>query len=122
MCLTILTKKRAFDSCQVLAVWKFIFAAQQFGTSDCYFCTRMKPDSKQQQLKDEKIRQMQIAGAEAVIQGFLDQGFKVSSEFGDERVQMRITLHNGKTITIHTPYESLTEGPGVLAFIQKLDR
>ena len=65
---------------------------------------------------------MQISGAETVIQGFLDQGFKVSSEFGDERVQMRITLHNRKTITIHTPYESLTEGPGVLAFIQKLDR
>lgn len=121
MCLTILTKKRAFDSCQVLAVWKFIFAAQQFGTSDCYFCTRMKPDSKQQ-LKDEKIRQMQIAGAEAVIQGFLDQGFKVSSEFGEERAEMQITLHNGKTITIHSPYESLTQGPGVLAFIQKLDR
>ena len=82
----------------------------------------MKPDIKQQQLKDEKIRQMQISGAEAVIQGFLEQGFKVSSEFGDERVQMRITLHNGKTITIHTPYEGLTEGPGVLSFIQKLDR
>lgn len=104
-----------------MAVWKFIFAAQQFGTSDCYFCTRMKPDSKQQ-LKDEKIRQMQIAGAEAVIQGFLDQGFKVSSEFGEERAEMQITLHNGKTITIHTPYESLTQGPGVLTFIQKLDR
>lgn len=88
----------------------------------CLYLQRMKPDSKQQQLKDEKIRQMQISGAEAVIQGFLEQGFKVSSEFGDERVQMRITLHNGKTITIHTPYESLTEGPGVLAFIQKLDR
>lgn len=88
----------------------------------CLYLRRMKPDNKQQQLKDEKIRQMQISGAETVIQGFLDQGFKVSSEFGDERVQMRITLHNGKTITIHTPYESLTEGPGVLAFIQKLDR
>ena len=83
----------------------------------------MKPDSKQQQLKDEKIRQMQISGAEAIIQSFQEQGYRIQSAFNEERVEMRLTLHSGKTIQLHTSYASLTENtPGVLDLIQKLDR
>ena len=83
----------------------------------------MKQNTQQQKLKDEKIRQMQLSGAEAIIQSFRDQGFKIKSAFNEERVEMRLTLHSGKTIQLHTSYASLTENtPSVLDLIQKLDR
>ena len=81
----------------------------------------MKQDTQQQKLKDEKIRQMQISGAEAVIQSFLEQGLKIESAFEEERVEMRLTLHSGKTVRLHTSYASLTEcAANVLDLIQKV--
>lgn len=83
----------------------------------------MKSDSQQEKLKEEKIRQMQISGAEAVIEAFRKQGLKIESAYAEERVELRITLHRGKTVRLHIPYASLTEGSvNVFDLIRKLDR
>lgn len=55
---------------------------------------------QKQALKDEKIRQMEVSGAEAVIQSLTEQGFSVKGEFLENRVSLAFTLSNGKIITL----------------------
>ena len=45
---------------------------------------------QKQALKDEKIRQMEISGAETVIQGLVEQGFNVKGEFLENRVSLAL--------------------------------
>ena len=57
---------------------------------------QLQQKMQKQTLKDEKLRQMEISGAEAVVQSLTEEGFKVKSEFGENRVSLEFTLSSGK--------------------------
>ncbi len=78
---------------------------------------------QKQALKDEKIRQMEVSGAEAVIQSLTEQGFSVKGEFLENRVSLAFTLSNGKVITLQVDYTSLTIGyENIIKLITQLDK
>lgn len=78
---------------------------------------------QKQVLKDEKIRQMEVSGAEAVIQSLTEQGFNVKGEFLENRVSLAFTLSNGKVITLQVDYTSLTIGyENIIKLITQLDK
>lgn len=78
---------------------------------------------QKQVLKDEKIRQMEVSGAEAVIQSLTEQGFSVKGEFLENRVSLAFTLSNGKVITLQVDYTSLTIGyENIIKLITQLDK
>ena len=78
---------------------------------------------QKQALEDEKIRQMEVSGAEAVIQSLTEQGFSVKGEFLENRVSLAFTLSNGKIITLHVDYTSLTIGyENIIKLITQLDK
>ncbi len=78
---------------------------------------------QKQALKDEKIRQMEVSGAEAVIQSLTEQGFSVKGEFLENRVSLAFTLSNGKIITLQVDYTSLTIGyENIIKLITQLDK
>lgn len=78
---------------------------------------------QKQALKGEKIRQMEISGAEAVIQSLTEQGFNVKGEFLENRVSLAFTLNNGKVITLQVDYTSLTTGyENITKLIMQLDK
>ena len=78
---------------------------------------------QKQALKDEKIRQMEVSGAEAVIQSLTEQGFSVKGEFLENRVSLAFTLSNGKIITLQVDYTSLTIGyENIIKLITHLDK
>lgn len=78
---------------------------------------------QKQALKDEKIRQMEISGAEAVIQSFSEQGFNVKGEFLENRMSLAFTLNSGKVITLQVDYTSLTTGyENITKLIMQLDK
>lgn len=72
---------------------------------------------QKQALKGEKIRQMEISGAEAVIQSLTEQGFNVKGEFLENRVSLAFTLNSGKVITLQVDYTSL---PPAMRTLQNL--
>ena len=76
-----------------------------------------------QALKDEKIRQMEISGAETVIQSLTEEGFNVKGEFLENRVSLTFTLNSGKAITLQVDYTSLTTGyENITKLIMQLDK
>ena len=78
---------------------------------------------QKQALKDEKIRQMEVSGAEAVIQSLTEQGFNVKGEFLENRVSLTFTLNSGKAITLQVEYTSLTTGyENITKLIMQLDK
>lgn len=78
---------------------------------------------QKQALKDEKIRQMEISGAETVIQSLTEEGFNVKGEFLENRVSLSFTLNSGKTITLQVDYTSLTTGyKNITKLIMQLDK
>ena len=78
---------------------------------------------QKQTLKDEKLRQMEISGAEAVVQSLTEEGFKVKSEFGENRVSLEFTLSSGKIISLQVDYTSITTGrDNIVKLIKQLDR
>lgn len=78
---------------------------------------------QKQALKDEKIRQMEISGAETVIQSLTEEGFNVKGEFLENRVSLTFTLNSGKTITLQVDYTSLTTGyKNITKLIMQLDK
>lgn len=78
---------------------------------------------QKQALKDEKIRQMEVSGAEAVIQSLTEQGFNVKGEFLENRVSLTFTLNSGKAITLQVDYPSLTTGyENITKLIMQLDK
>lgn len=78
---------------------------------------------QKQALKDEKIRQMEVSGAEAVIQSLTEQGFNVKGEFLENRVSLTFTLNSGKAITLQVDYTSLTTGyENITKLIMQLDK
>lgn len=78
---------------------------------------------QKQALKDEKIRQMEVSGAEAVIQSLTEQGFSVKGEFLENRVSLAFSLSNGKIITLQVDYTSLTIGyENIIKLITQLDK
>lgn len=78
---------------------------------------------QKQALKDEKIRQMEVSGAEAVIQSLTEQGFSVKGEFLENRVSLAFTLSNGKVITLQVDYTSLTICyENIIKLITQLDK
>lgn len=78
---------------------------------------------QKQALKDEKIRQMEVSGAEAVIQSLTERGFSVKGEFLENRVSLAFTLSNGKIITLQVDYTSLTIGyENIIKLITQLDK
>ena len=78
---------------------------------------------QKQALKDEKIRQMEVSGAEAVIQSLTERGFSVKGEFLENRVSLAFTLSNGKVITLQVDYTSLTIGyENIIKLITQLDK
>ena len=78
---------------------------------------------QKQALKDEKIRQMEISGAETVIQSLTEAGFNVKGEFLENRVSLTFTLNSGKTITLQVDYTSLTTGyENITKLIMQLDK
>lgn len=86
---------------------------------------KQQPHNKlqKQALKDEKIRQMEVSGAEAVIQSLTEQGFSVKGEFLENRVSLAFTLSNGKIITLQVDYTSLTIGyENIIKLITQLDK
>jgi len=78
---------------------------------------------QKQALKDEKIRQMEISGAETVIQSLTEEGFNVKGEFLENRVSLTFTLNSGKAITLQVDYTSLTTGyENITKLIMQLDK
>lgn len=78
---------------------------------------------QKQALKDEKIRQMEISGAETVIQSLTEAGFNVKGEFLENRVSLTFTLNSGKAITLQVDYTSLTTGyENITKLIMQLDK
>ncbi len=78
---------------------------------------------QKQALKDEKIRQMEISGAETVIQSLTEEGFNVKGEFLENRVSLTFTLNSGKAITLQVDYPSLTTGyENITKLIMQLDK
>ena len=78
---------------------------------------------QKQTLKDEKLRQMEISGAEAVLQSLTDEGFNVKGEFGEHRVSLEFTLSSGKIISLQVDYTSITTGrDNIVKLIRQLDR
>lgn len=78
---------------------------------------------QKQALKDEKIRQMEVSGAEAVIQSLTEQGFSVKGEFLENRVALDFTLSSGKVVSLQVDYTSLTTGyENITKLITQLDR
>lgn len=78
---------------------------------------------QKQALKDEKIRQMEISGAETVIQSLTEEGFNVKGEFLENRVSLAFTLNSGKAITLQVDYTSLTTGyENITKLIMQLDK
>ena len=78
---------------------------------------------QKQALKDEKIRQMEISGAETVIQSLTEEGFNVKGEFLENRVSLTFTLNSGKAITLQVDYTSLTTGyESITKLIMQLDK
>lgn len=78
---------------------------------------------QKQALKDEKIRQMEISGAETVIQSLTEEGFSVKGEFLENRVSLAFTLNSGKVITLQVDYTSLTTGyENITKLIMQLDK
>lgn len=78
---------------------------------------------QKQALKDEKIRQMEISGAETVIQSLTEEGFNVKGEFLENRVSLTFTLNSGKAITLQVDYTSLTSGyENITKLIMQLDK
>lgn len=78
---------------------------------------------QKQALKGEKIRQMEISGAEAVIQSLTEQGFNVKGGFLENRVSLAFTLNSGEVITLQVDYTSLTTGyENITKLIMQLDK
>ena len=78
---------------------------------------------QKQTLKDEKLRQMEISGAEAVVQSLTDEGFNVKGEFGENRVSLDFTLSSGKIISLQVDYTSITTSrDNIVKLIRQLDR
>ncbi len=78
---------------------------------------------QKQVLKDEKIRQMEVSGAEVVIQSLTEQGFNVKGEFLENRVALDFTLSSGKVVFLQVDYTSLTTGyENITKLITQLDR
>ena len=78
---------------------------------------------QKQALKDEKIRQMEISGAETVIQSLTEAGFNVKGEFLENRVSLTFILNSGKAITLQVDYTSLTTGyENITKLIMQLDK
>ena len=96
-----------------------------------YFCgndiTTMKKQLQEkiqkQTLKDEKLHQMEISGAEAVVQSLIEEGFNVKGELEENRVALEFTLSNGKIISLQVDYTSITSGrDNIVKLIRQLDR
>lgn len=78
---------------------------------------------QKQALKDEKIRQMEISGAETVIQSLTEQGFNVKGEFLENRVALDFTLSSCKVVSLQVDYASLTTGhDNIVKLIMQLDK
>lgn len=78
---------------------------------------------KKQSLKDEKIRQLEISGAESVVQDLVNQGFKVESEYLENRVALYFILDSGKTVAIQVDYTSLVNGhDNIVKLIKQLNK
>lgn len=78
---------------------------------------------QKQTLKDEKIRQMEISGAEAVIQSLTEQGFNLKGELLENRVSLDFTLRSGKVVSLQVDYTSLTTGhDNIVKLITQLDK
>ena len=84
---------------------------------------QLQKKNQKQALKDEKIRQMEISGAETVIQSLTEEGFNVKGEFLENRVSLTFTLNSGKAITLQVDYTSLTTGyENITKLIMQLDK
>ncbi len=78
---------------------------------------------KKQSLKDEKIRQLEISGAESVVQDLVNQGFKVESEYLENRVALYFILDSGKKVAIQVDYTSLVNGhDSIVKLIKQLNK
>ena len=83
----------------------------------------MGNDMTRESLKNDRLRQMQISAAEAVIGQALKDGVNVRAVYADERIELEFTQSNGKTIIIYVRYEDFsTGGSGIISLVQTLDR
>ena len=83
----------------------------------------MKKQLREKALKDEKLHQMEISGAEAVVQSLTEEGFSVKGEFGENRAALEFTLSSGKIISLQVDYTSITSGrDNIVKLIRQLDR
>ena len=74
-------------------------------------------------LKDEKLQQIRQQAAEAAIQGFVEEGYKLKVDYEEKRVKLNFTLGSGKTVTLKVDYENLTDGfDNIKAVITLLDK
>ena len=96
-----------------------------------YFCgndimtmkKQLREKIQKQTLKDEKLHQMEISGAEAVVQSLTEEGFSVKGEFGENHAALEFTLSSGKIISLQVDYTSITSGrDNIVKLIRQLDR
>ena len=80
-------------------------------------------DKSREALKDDRVRQMQISAAEAVIGQALKDGVNVRAVYADERIELEFTQGSGKKIMIYVRYEDFsTGGFSIVSLVQDLDK
>ena len=80
-------------------------------------------DKSREALKDDRVRQMQISAAEAVIVQALKDGVNVRAVYADERIELEFTQSSGKKIMIYVRYEDFsTGGFSIVSLVQDLDK
>ena len=65
----------------------------------------MGNDTIRESLKNDRLRQVQLSAAEALITQATRDGMKVQAVFAEERIELEFSQCNGKTLRIHVSYE-----------------
>lgn len=76
-------------------------------------------DTTKEKAREEKIRQIQIAGAEAVLKAEKERlGIDIVPVFDEEKILLDCTLSDLTVIHLRTDYRNFTLGsPGIFRFI-----
>lgn len=81
----------------------------------------LQQKAQKQALKDEKIHNMEVTAAEAVVQSLTDAGLQMKAEYLEEKVRLEVTIAQGRHIAVQTDYKNFNEGyENILNFLKKL--
>lgn len=79
-------------------------------------------DLQRESRKDEKLKNLRISAAEAIIAKAVEDGMKIRAVYADKRIELEFTQGNGKKITVYVRYEDFsTGGCQLISLVQRLD-